>query len=211
MKRIAIPALILACAAAAPVARAEVGLTKGMSILAFQLTNGVSDIESAVAGNYIGGSQVSDVGAQVEFSHMLKEDYAFTLNVGTTLSSMTLTSSSSADADISQKISGVNVRAGGDYVAHLSPKLHLLVGPGIEWKSAKAKRDNGTAAVESNTANRIGLSGRMSALMRLSEHLGMKGFVGHHFGYASVSNPAGAKATWWSGGNFGGGGLAFSW
>lgn len=211
MKRIAMTALVVAGGLWASSALAEIGLTKGMSIFALQFTNGVSDIEAPAPPSYIGGAQVNDAGAQAEFSHLLRDDYAFTVNVGTTLSKMTLASSTTTSPDLTQKISGLNVRVGGDYVAHLNSKLHLLIGPGLEWKSAKVKRDNGTTVTESNTANRIGFSGRMSAHMRLASHVGLKGFVGHHFGYASVKNDAGAKASWWSGGNFGGGGLAIDW
>lgn len=208
MIRIKTGALVVLCALAASSAQA-VGLDKGSSILAFQLTNGIADLEQMGPPGYVSGTQVGDVGVQAEFSHFVKSDYAFTLAAGTTLSKMTLSSSTAGAPDLSQKITGFHVRVGGDYAAHLTDRLHLFAGPGLEWKSSKGKQENGTTTVEGNGSTRIGASGRISMHMRLSSHVGIKGDVGRHFGYASVTNDAGAKASWWSGGNFGSGGLAF--
>ena len=112
----------------------------------------------------------------------------------------------SPDLDYSQ--SSWNVRLGMDRFAHISPDFHLYVGPGIQYWSGKAEFEDDTASVESESANRIALSGRLGAIVGLGGSVSLNGHLGGYIGRASAEDE-GAEASWTPSGHDGAVGIAF--
>jgi hypothetical protein len=220
LKRLALALLLISGAAligALFVAPAlAVGLTKGSTVLSFQLARGDGDFATPAALNqpatgYITAFDHTEWGGQVQMQHLVSEAWALAISAGVGTSSETDEPGPAAlPGSFKREFSNSswNVRLGFDRFAHISPEFHLYAGPGIQFWSGKAKFENGPSSIESEPTTRIALSGRMGAHVALSESVGLNGHLGGYIGRASADD-AGAEATWSPTGNEGAVGLAF--
>lgn len=210
---LAAAALVLGAAlAAAPASASAVGLTKGSSVLSFQATTGVADLATPENGTgYITAYGHSEWGGQVAFQHLLSETWALALSggIGTFKETDKPGTNAAPGADEFQyKQSSWKFRVGADRFVHLDDKIHLFVGPGIEYWSGDAKFTTGTSRVESVRAKRIAFNGRMGAHVALGNSVGLEGHIGHYFGFSSATD-TGAKVNWSPSGTESAVGLAF--
>jgi hypothetical protein len=206
-----IGAAILGALLVAPV-RAQ-GLDKGSTILSLQLAHGDGDFatpESFDPG-FITAYDHSEWGGQVHLQHLTSPNWAIAFSAGIGTTSETDSPGSNAapgspDFDYSQ--SSWNVRFGMDRFAHLSPDFHLYVGPGLQYWSGKGEFEEGTISVESESANRIALSGRVGAIVGLGGSVSLNGHLGGYIGRASAEDE-GAEVSWTPSGHDGAVGIAF--
>jgi hypothetical protein len=211
LTRLLVCALLLvgsgAVASAAPI-------EKGSSILAFQLTE--SDAEFISPIEFSGGDEVTaiphyEMGVQAQFWHLVSEDWALALAAGIGFFKETDESADPTTADFEYTQSSFQARAGLDRFVHLSDTFHLFVGPGLQYWTGSTKYEGGPSALdsESENTNRIALSGRMGAHVKLGDSFGLVGHLGHFWGHASGED-GNAKATWWQSGQDGAAGFAFN-
>jgi hypothetical protein len=193
-------------------AMADIGMRKGSTVLSFQLAHGDGDFVSAEGGTgFITSYQNSEWGGQAQLQHMITQNWALAASVGIGTFKETDEAGSNApgDPDFEYSQSSFNVRFGFDRVAHLSPGFHLYVGPGIQYWIGKQTRDFGVGPeLESESAKRIALNGRIGAHVSLSETIGLNGHLGGFIGKASAEDE-GAEASWTPSGNEGAVGISF--
>jgi hypothetical protein len=204
-------ALLLSIAGAASAGAIE----KGSSILAIQVNHGRVDLAEPYApgaGTYFTSFLAAppEIGLQVQYWKFLREEYAFNVSGGVGFFSEKDESDSPLDPEIKYTQSSWLVRAGGDRVAHITPRFHLFVGPGIQFWTGKWKIESGGAEFESEPTKRLALDGRIAVHLKMGESFGMFGQFGHYIGYA-WSADGDSKTHWWATGENGAGGLAFNW
>ena len=200
---------LLAVTSFAPVAGAAEGLAKGSSLLSLQLAQGDADLATPEAGT--GGITAydhSEWGGQLQFQHLLGENWALALSGGIGTASETDKPSDPGDPEFKYTQSSWNLRVGADYFVHINEDFHLFVGPGFQYWTGHGKFEAGANSVEAKDATRIALDGRMGAHVALSNSLGLIGSIGHYWGHASADD-AGAEVSWSTSGNDGSMGLAF--
>ena len=198
MKRPALFAFVslaaLALFAIAPV-RAE-GLAKGSSLISIQLTTGTADLATPEGGSgSITAYDHSEWGGQLHFQRLLSDDWALALSGGIGTFKETDTPADPAGDEFVYTQSSWQIRVGADRFVHISPTFHLFVGPGIQYWSGKAEFEEGPISVESESATRFALNGRMGAHIALSNSIGLAGHLGHYWGFASAED-AGAEVSW---------------
>lgn len=215
------PALALALVAGVALASAlflspasAAGLTKGSTVLSFQLAHGDADLATPEVFDpgYITAYDHTEWGGQIQLQHLLSENWALAVSAGIGTTKETDEPGTNAlpgAQDFVYKQSSFNGRFGFDRFVHLSPEFHLFAGPGIQYWSGKGKFDDGTTEIESESTNRIALSGRIGANIALGESVSLVGHIGGYMGRASAED-AGAKATWQPSGNEGAIGVGFS-
>lgn len=209
LRNAACAALLLTLALVSPSASSE-ALAKGSSVLSFQLTTGVADLATPEDGSgEITAYDHSEWGGQVQFQHLLSDNWALALSGGIGTFKETDEPADPLESDFVYKQSSMQVRIGADRFVHISPSFHLFVGPGLQYWSGKAKFDDGSGPVlESERTKRIALNGRMGANIALSDGVGLAGHIGHYLGFANAKD-AGAKASWTPSGVESAVGLAF--
>jgi hypothetical protein len=189
------------------------GLTKGSTVLSFQLAHGDGDFVTPEAGTgFITAYDHSEWGGQAQVQHLISENWALAVSFGLGTFKETNEPGSAAPpatTDFEYSQSSWNVRLGFDRVAHITPEFHLYAGPGIQVWSGKAKFDDGTnPEIESESTSRLALSGRLGAFVSLSESIGLNGHLGGYIGRASADD-AGAEASWTPSGHHGALGIGF--
>lgn len=209
LRNAACVALLLTLALASTSASSE-GIGKGNSILSFQLTTGVADLATIEDDGFITAYDHSEWGGQVQFQHLMSDEWALALSAGVGTFKETNEAGTNAPltSDFVYKQSSWQFRVGADRFVHLSPTFHLFMGPGIQYWSGKATRDDGTIERESERTKRIALNGRMGANIALGDSFGLEGHIGHYFGFANAKD-TGAKASWTPSGLESAAGLAF--
>ena len=184
-------------------------LETGTTIFAIELGQGTADLTNPVAASstpsYINGVSQPELSGQLEIWHMFAEDYAFNISGGVGFFSAKQEPNvvSAVNQEITNSHTSFRVRIGGDRVGQVGDRLTLFFGPGLEYFSgkAKAKSEGGggpTVENESSNTTRIGISGRIGGMMKVSDNVSIVGRVGHNLGYATSSADNGnAKITWW--------------
>jgi len=213
IRKFAFAVLFLVSAAALALAPAHAeGLAKGSSLLSLQFTTGVADLATPEAGS--GGITAydhSEWGGQLQFQHLLSDDWALAIGIGLGTFKETDKPGDNAlpgEPDFVYSQSSTKVRIGADRFVHLTPTFHLFVGPGIEYWKGHAKFEQGTNNIESEDATRWAFNGRMGAHVALGNTVGLEGHIGHYFGTASAKD-AGAEVMWSPSGTESAVGLAF--
>jgi hypothetical protein len=199
---------IFTVASFAPASGAE-GLAKGSSLLSLQLAQGDADLATPEAGS--GGITAYDHpewGGQLQFQHLLGENWALAVAFGIGTASETDKPADPGDPEFKYSQSSWNARVGADYFVHISPAFHLFVGPGFQYWTGHGKFEAGANSVEAKDATRIALDGRMGAHVELSNSVGLIGSIGHYWGHASADD-AGAEVSWSASGNDGAMGFSF--
>lgn len=177
---------------------------KGEGLYGFQITNGTADLYSS-NGNYISAYQAPEFGFAFQYWRLMTNDYAFNMAVGMGMAQETDESSVSGDPDFEYKQSSFSVRVGGDRAAKIGERAILYFGPGIEyWTGTSTFGDD----PESEATTRIAVSGRIGGVMMFNEKVGFNCQIGRFVGRASAEAD-GAKATWYTAGFEGSGGLVF--
>lgn len=194
-------------------ASAVTGLEKGSTVLSFQLAHGDGDFVTPEFGTgFITAYDHTEWGGQAQVQHLVSDNWALAVALGLGTFKETNEPGSNAipgSTDFEYSQSSWNVRFGMDRVAHLTPSFHLYAGPGIQIWSGNATFDDGTSPeVESENTSRIALSGRIGAIVALSDSFGLNGHIGGYIGRASADD-AGAEASWMPSGNHGALGIAF--
>ena len=189
----------------------------GGSLVAIQLTHGVANFADDAGGGYITTRDHSDIGAQVQIWRFYSPDYALTVSGGIGFFTETEkpgTGAPPGSTDFKYTQKSWQARLGADRVIKLSDKLHLFVGPGIQYWSGHAKTEGGAApiapAAETPTTNRLAVEGRVGFHLMLKEKVALFTQIGQYLGYAT-SKKDGAETTWWPSGHDGAAGLAFSY
>lgn len=204
--------LIAAAANAAPI-------QKGTSILAIQITEGTADLISPGSLGYVSAYDHSELGVQVQYWRLVHDDCAFNLSGGIGFFKETDEPGSTASPggeDFKYTQSSWQVRVGMDRVAHLSDRIHLFAGPGLQVWSGKAKFSGGPfpagPEVETGKTLRFAAQGRIGLHVKMGESAGVFAQLGHYFGYATAKDETDedAKAKWWPSGHDGAAGLAFT-
>ncbi len=188
-------------------------LGKGASLFSIQLSNGTADLVEPEAGNgFISAYDHSELGAQVEFWHLLSDDYAFTASGGIGFFSETDepgTNAPAAAPEAKYTQSSFSLRVGGDRVVKIGDRAIVYFGPGLQFWSGKAKFEGfAPTDVESETVTRISLSSRIGANMMIGPNWGVGCHLGRLIGRASAED-AGAKASWWPSSLDAAGGIVF--
>lgn len=192
-------------------AMADEGLHKGSTVLSFQLAHGDGDFVSTESGGYISAYSHSEWGGQVQFQHLMSEDWGIALSAGVGTFGETNEPGPGAGLgadEFEYSQSSWNARVGIDRYVHLSSTFHLYGGPGLQYWSGKQERGFEGSEQESESATRIALSGRMGVHIALSDMVGLNAHMGHYVGRASAEDD-GAEASWTPSGNDGAFGLAF--
>ncbi len=215
------PSRILALSAVALVAlmsaSTALAAAKGSTVFALQVSNGTADLYDAGGishgGNYVSAFDHTEIGAQAQVWHFMADDYAMSLSFGLGMFSETDKPGNNPDAgaaDIKYTQNSFNVRVGGDRFVKLGERASLYFGPGIEFWNGKAKYETGeaTSSWEGESVTRYSLSGRIGALMQLSNSVSLGCQLGRKVGMASVTD-RGAKASWWPSSFDAAGGLVF--
>jgi hypothetical protein len=201
---------IALCVVQAP-AHAE-GLAKGSSILSFELTTGVADLTSTDGSGRVTAYDHSEWGGQVQFQHLLSDDWAIALSGGVGTFKETDTPGSSSPpltTDFVYKQSSWQARIGADRFVHISPKFHLFVGPGLQYWSGDARREDAGVSTETNKTKRFAFNGRLGAHVGLGDRVALEGHIGHYVGHASATDDDGSKASWMPSGTESAVGFAF--
>lgn len=181
----------------------------GEGLLGIQVTNGTADLYSPSGDGYISAYQAPEVGVGLQYWRLMSKDYAFTMNFGLGLANEKDQSANSGDPDHKYTQSSWNLRVGGDRAVKVGDRAIFYFGPGIEYWTGKAKFEGFAASdYESENVSRIGLSGRVGGVMMLTEKAGFNCQIGRYVGRASAEEN-GAKATWFTSGFQGSGGLVF--
>ncbi len=205
--------IALAVVAMLTMATGAFALSKGQSTFSIQIGTGAADlIGRSIPGGYITASpQVQELEPRLEFTKMLKDDYAFNLGVGMGFYSET-DKPGNADApgspDKKTTVSSFFVRVGGDRVVNIGDRTTLYFGPGIEYWSGKYKYEAGTFSEESESTMRISVAGRIGGTMMLGDSWGFTANASHRIGIASAEWD-GAKANWTPSSSGASGGLLF--
>ena len=191
----------------------EPGLWDGSSVLSLQLTTGVADLATPEALNpgSITAYDHSEWGGQVQFQHLVSNNWgvAFAFGLGTFHETdKPGTNAAPGTPEFKYSQSSWNLRFGLDRYAHISPGLHLFVGPGIQYWRGHGKFRTGTTSIESQDAKRFALDGRMGAHLRLGDSVGLEGYLGHYWGFANATD-TGAEVHWQPSGYESAMGLAF--
>lgn len=194
--------LVTALALAAFASSSAAAVSKGTSMFAIQLSNGMADLydpSSASTSGYISAYDHSEVGVQASYWMLMSEDYALALSAGMGFfgeKNEPGDASLPGDPTFEYKQSSFNVRIGGDRVVNIGERAVLYFGPGFEYWSGKAEFDDGsTPTLETENVSRISLSGRMGGVMTIGSGWGLTGEMGHKIGMASAEDQ-GAKASW---------------
>jgi hypothetical protein len=201
---------IALCVVQAPAHAAE-GLSKGSSLLSFQMTTGVADLTTVDGVGRVTAYDHSEWGGQVQFQHLLSDDWAIALSggIGTFKETDGVGNSSPPlTTDFVYKQSSWQGRIGADRFVHISPKFHFFVGPGLQYWSGKSKRTDASVTTESVRTKRFAFNGRIGANVALSDGVGLEGHIGHYVGHASATDD-GSKASWMPSGTESAVGFAF--
>ncbi len=185
------------------------GEGKGEGLYGFQITNGMADNYQGDAAPYIGGDfQTPEIGFAFQYWRLMTSDYAFTMNAGVGMGSETDEANASGNPDRKYTSSSWSVRVGGDRAAKIGDRAFIYFGPGVEYWTGKRKFENFGGGLDGETepVTRIGLSGRIGGVMMLSQKAGFNCQIGRFVGRASAEVD-GAKATWFTSGFQGSGGL----
>jgi hypothetical protein len=151
------------------------------------------------------GDDPTQLHAAVEYWYQFAEDWAATVAGGAGyFVERSKPDPGVAPGELETKYSSRSffLRMGVDRLGRISEGLTLFLGPGVEYWSGRTKFEDVYGAappddeVESPTVTRVGLSGRVGAILRLSDAVGLVGQVGHRVGHASAEKE-GAKASWW--------------
>jgi len=205
--RIAFAAAAMLCMATGAFA-----LGKGSSLFSIQLGNGTADlVQPGSTAGYITAFSVSELEPKVEFSHLMSDDYAFTMNAGIGMYSETDKPGDAAlpgAPDVKTTVSSFFVRVGGDRIVKVGDRSMFYFGPGVEYWSGKYKYEADTFEEESETTTRLSLSGRVGGIMMIGENWGFTCNVGRVVGIASAEWD-GAKANWTPSSTNGSGGIVF--
>ncbi len=193
-------------------ATAAEGLTKGSTVLSFQLAHGTGDFATPEGGT--GGITAydhSEWGGQIMLQHLVSENWALAVSAG--LGTFKETDEPGTNAlpgtdDFVYKQSSFNGRVGLDRFVHISPEFHLYAGPGLQYWSGKAEFESGSTTIESENTTRVALHGRIGMNTSISETVGLNGYVGAYLGRASAED-TGAKASWMPSGHHGAFGISF--
>jgi hypothetical protein len=174
----------------------------GGSILSVGVFQGTGDYAGPEDGNgYITAFDHSELGVGAEYWYMFADDYALAIQGAFGFFSETNEPGDNAVGGPEAKFSTTSfkLRVGGDRIGQIGDRFTWFMGPGVEFWSGKAKFEEffgpGTE-VETESTTRIGVSGRVGGIMKLSDAIGIQGQVGHTLGYATAEE-AGAKATWY--------------
>jgi hypothetical protein len=198
-------ALLIAPASAAPI-------TKGSTILSFQLVHGDADFATPESGGYISAYDHAEWGGEILFQHLVSENWALAVSAGLGMFSETNKPGTNAlpgADDFKYTQSSFNGRVGFDRFVHISPEFHLFAGPGLQYWNGKGKTDDGTTESERPSVSRIALSGRMGAHVNVGDSFALTGHLGGYLGMASAEE-AGAEASWTPSGHDGAMGVSFS-
>ncbi len=203
--------IALAVAAMLSLATSAFALGKGASTFSIQIGSGTADLVAPGGPGYITSFAVSELEPKLEFTHMLREDYAFNLSAGIgTFSEKDKpgTAASPGAPDQKTTVSSFFVRVGGDRVVNIGDRTTLYFGPGLEYWSGKYKYEAGTFSEESEPTMRVSLAGRIGGTMMLGESWGFTMNANHRIGIASA-DWNGAKANWTPTSTGASGGLLF--
>lgn len=184
-------------------------MSKGSSMLAIELAQGTGIFSDPVADgvtpDYISLNEISDLGVSGEYWYMFSDDYALTLSGGVSFASY---KEEPNDPAVDTKDTGTGtsyrVRLGGDRMGQVGDRLTVFAGPGLVFESGKAKfKQEGAGAsgeAEGSGTTQFGISGRIGAIMKINDSVGIVGRIGHQLGYVTSSAKTGnAKVTAWGG------------
>jgi len=171
----------------APAARAS-------SMLSLGLGQGTADVYTPT-GTYLAPTSSPETNVNVEYWHGYSKDYAIAVSGAYGMGRMEW-KSAAGDPEIKATTSSYKFRIGGDRMARVGDRMTVFLGPGIEYWNGSSKLDVGGTEDESDSVQRLGVSGRMGGFITLTPSLSIMGQVGHTFGYASVED-SGARTTWW--------------
>ena len=191
---------------------ASAAMQKGSNLLAIQLREGNGDFAGAEVAGYLFPFRHSEMGVELQFWRFFSDDYAMALSGGIGFARETSNPGPNAlpgDPAFRDFFSSWKLRAGGDRMARVNDRFHVYAGPGIQvWSGKITFKEDDTEIGESSSVMRIGVDGRMGAVMHWSESFGMTGYAGHYWAYASVKQD-GAEAKWTPSGAEGGMGFFF--
>ncbi len=203
--------IAIAVSAMLTMATGAFALTKGQSTFSIQIGTGTADLVSPGGAGYITAFALSELEPRLEYTKMLKDDYAFNLSTGLGFYSETDKPGDAAgptDPDQKTTVSSFFVRVGGDRVVNIGDRTTLYFGPGIEYWSGKYKYEAGTFEEESESTMRISVAGRIGGTMMLGDSWGFTANASHRIGIASAEWD-GAKANWTPSSSGASGGLLF--
>jgi len=203
--------IALAVVAMLSMATGAFALTKGQSTFSIQIGTGTADLVAPAGPGYITAFALSELEPRLEFTKMIKDDYAFNLSAGIGTYSETDKpgdAASPGDPDQKTTVSSFFVRVGGDRVVNVGDRTTLYFGPGLEYWSGKYKYEAGTFEEESESTMRISLAGRIGGTMMLGQSWGFTANASHRIGIASAEWD-GAKANWTPSSSGASGGLLF--
>ena len=196
---------------------ASAAMKQGASLLGIQIREGIGDYVSQVDSfglpGYILSLRHAEMGVQAQFWHFFSDEYAMALSGGFGFAKETDTPGPTADpgsGTFRDTYTSWLIRLGGDRVASINDRFHVFGGPGVQLWGGKVKSEEaGAGSIESQTAMRFALDGRLGAMMNWTETFGMVGHYGHYFGYSSAKEK-GAQAKWTASGPDGSMGFFFA-
>lgn len=197
---IAVMAIVASAAianAAENVSAFSIGLSHG--------TSAYSPPSKSTGDDYAILTPIDEIGVNADFSWGLAEDYAFALSGDYRFGSSKLEPNANATPGspvLKLTSTSWKFRVGADRTGKIGDRFKWYMGPGLEYASGKAKYKDFAAPpdddVESEPANRFGLSGRVGGVMMLSPQMGIRGQIGDTFGMESVDDNGGKSSQLYS-------------
>ena len=183
--------LVLLALATALSATSALAQGRNTSMLAIAFAQQTGDFYDRLGPDYIGAVSAAEVGLQVEFWHQFSNDYAFAVQGTMGGYSEERESATPGEPEIEISTESVKLRVGGDRIGMIGDRFVWFMGPGLEWWSGSSEVDD----TESEGSSRIGLSGRVGGIMKLSDSIGISGQIGNTIGFANAEDD-GDEVSW---------------
>lgn len=196
--------LIISSGFAAPAAALEAGTV----VVALEATSGTADLV-APSGPYLSAYDHGEVGAQLHGWYLVNDAWALAASGGIARTREANRATGSANRYYQQR--AWSARVGMDRMIPVSDDALLYFGPGVEYWRGHANFIGIYAQnlVEAAEVTRWSGSGRMGALLVLTDSFGLSGHIGFRMGYATASE-GGAESGWYTNGYEAAAGVAFA-
>lgn len=195
-------------AALALLAAPALAFDKGTGVYGLTLGSSTADLYSFASPVRITAYDHTEMNFGLQYWRMVTNDYATTFSAAFGWFSET-NETSDGSPDVEYKQWSWRLRFGGDRVVRLTDRALLYVGPGFEYWNGDYQSEGAGPSFESQNVARVSLTGRVGAVMMLSNSFGINCDVNARVGQARVEDD-GAKAVWWPSGVDGTIGLVFT-